>query len=648
MKPDPIAGEAFQKKASFGSFDPADPDRKQWDFETELETEYEYSPRFGSTAFVKFKGRRADGEKVYVTGRPFKGGSSEYAMAVADDPRSFFSYPGLTHVLKGKGGARDILFRLPELLRDCDDPARKGEPIYIPEGEKDVETLRALGLIATTNPDGWRKWNDSYGEYLRGREVVLLLDNDRNGKRRGEELPVRLWRFAKSIKVILLPDLPPKGDVTDWLKTGRLRDDLLKIVEEAEFWQPFACDDDGVPYKSPANARKALDVLGVTVKYNEFAHCFTVEGLPKAGPLLEDKDVTRLRIEVQERCGLIFAKDAFWEYVTDYAHRRTYHPVREYLDAVQGRWDGTPRLDTWLVRYGGAEDSDYVRAVGSLSLLAAVRRVRQPGCKFDEITILEGKQGVEKSTALSVLAGEGSWFTDGLSLGAAPKEVIELLSGSWIVEFAEMDGIKKNEIESVKAMVSRRTDKARPAYGRLSVERPRQCVFFGSTNSSKYLRDTTGNRRFWPVAVQPFDIEALRGDRDQIWAEAATREAKGESIRLARDLWSVAAEHQARREVDDAWAEVLADRLEGLEGKVQSAHIWELCGLSDPSRRSQHHNDRLPVVMEKLGWTRPPSKLRFRRTPDGSEVDGGGTKPCHAWIKGDASIEVTRDDLFPM
>lgn len=626
LKLDHDAVDARQKKADRGSWSPDDPNRRRWDATTSYEAEYPYRRLNGTIAFVKYKGRCADGEKVFATGRPFEGGSSAYAMAVADDPRAFFDLEGLRHVLKGKGETADLLYRLDELVRDTE--ADRDAPVYIPEGEKDVDTLRALGLIATTNPDGWKKWSDNYGEHLRYRHVVLLIDNDKNGEQRGELLPVRLWRYAKSIKVIRLPDLSPKGDVTDWIEAGNSKEALLKIVEETPLWEPFARDEEGRPYKSSSNARLALDLLNVEVRYDEFAHRFTVKGLPSAGSTLEEKDITHLRIIAAERFGINFGKDAWWDYVTNYAYRRTYHPVRDYLNAR--RWDGVPRLDTWLSQYGGAEDNEYTRAVSAIPLIAAVRRVREPGCKFDEVLVLEGVQGGNKSGAFRTLAGRDDWFVDSLPLGADSKTVMEQIAGGWLIEFAEMSGLNKSDVENVKSQVARQFDKARLSYGRLTTERPRQCVFFGTTNAGQYLRDQTGNRRFWPVKVDRFDLDALRRDRDQIWAEAAAREAARESIRLAPHLWAVAGAEQAKRMVPDLFFDTLDALLDGVEGKLRTADIWKAVGLEDQARRTQLHNEKLPAAMVRLGWSRPAGgKLRF-----------GGGKPESAWVKGDASIEV--------
>jgi predicted P-loop ATPase len=621
-----VGRDPRQRKDWAGSSAVDDPDRRRWEHDTVPEHEYVYHLQNGVEAFRKLKGRRSDGGKAFLTARLFTEGWSELEIAQQESPEAFCRHPDLAHYLKGAGDVPHILYALPGLARGIRE--QPDDPVFITEGEKDADTLIALGLIATTNPDGALKWKPEYNEWFRNRDVVVMIDNDPNGRKRGKMLAVALYRFAKSTKLVELPGLARNADVTDWLQTGKSQADLMAAVEATEVWEPFDRDDDGRPYRSPDNARLALDLLGVSVRYDEFADRTTVFGLKGFGPLLDDAAAIRLRFMVEERWRLAFSKEKFWDGVTDYARRNSFHPVRDYLDRL--RWDGVPRLDGWLSRYGGAEASAYSVAVGTIPLIAAVRRVREPGCKFDELLVLEGAQGVDKSTALRVLAVRDEWFVDDLPIGADSKVVMEQISGCWIAEFAEMKGMKSSEVENVKSMVARQIDKARMAYGRAVTERPRQCVFFGTTNADEYLRDSTGNRRFWPIKVTRFDTDALRADRDQLWAEASAREADGESIRLPKHLWAIAGEHQDARMMRDPMFEVLSERLEGHEGKVRANDIWDALGLNDPARRTQSHNNQLHSAMHKLGWSRPPSKLRF---------DG---RPQHAWIKGDASVEVPR------
>ena len=172
----------------------------------------------------------------------------------------------------------------------------------------------------------------------------------------------------------------------------------------------------------------------------------------------------------------------------------------EYLDRLT--WDGVSRLDKWLSTYAGVESTEYTDAIGALMLIAAVRRIRHPGCKFDEMPVLESDQGKEKSTALRIMAVNDDWFSDDVPLNDDGKRVIEALRGRWFVEAAELNGMRKGEVEHLKAFLSRSEDRARMSYDCLCTEVKRQCVIIGTTNSSEYLRDSTGNRRFWPVKYE--------------------------------------------------------------------------------------------------------------------------------------------------
>jgi predicted P-loop ATPase len=201
------------------------------------------------------------------------------------------------------------------------------------------------------------------------------------------------------------------------------------------------------------------------------------------------------------------------------AREYPFHPVRDYLHALN--WDGTPRLNRWLTQYFGVETSPYVRAVGDRFLISAVARVEQPGCKADQVLILEGPQGALKSSALQALANP--WFTDHLSnLGS--KDAAMEVAGVWLVEVSELDALTKASNSAMKSFVSRRSDRFRPPYGKHVVDHPRQCVFAGTINPVEgYLNDLTGARRFWPVVCGDINLETLIRDRDQLWAEALVR-----------------------------------------------------------------------------------------------------------------------------
>jgi predicted P-loop ATPase len=208
--------------------------------------------------------------------------------------------------------------------------------------------------------------------------------------------------------------------------------------------------------------------------------------------------------------------------------------VRQYLDGLV--WDRVPRLDHFAHRYLGvrldpddqtykARTSDFQRAACACWFISAVARIYQPGCKVDHVLILKGPQGGLKSTVFATLGGE--FFSDDIAdLGS--KDASLGATGAWIIELAELAAMARPEIEKIKSFISRSKDRFRPPYGKHNIEVPRQCIFGGSVNTDHFLRDDTGNRRFWPIECGEIDIEGLRRDRDQFWAEAVVRFRKGE------------------------------------------------------------------------------------------------------------------------
>lgn len=379
----------------------------------------------------------------------------------------------------------------------------------------------------------------------------------------------------------------------------------------------FQRDQDNNLLKNQHNLRLAIHKLGINLSFNTFHDRFIVNGLRNFGPVIDDAAMIRLRLLIDENFKWLPAKEFFEDVVKDTARKHSFHPVRDYLDELA--WDGVPRIDRWLSTYFGAKASPYTNAVGRLWLVAAVRRVREPGCKFDEMIVLESDQGKDKSTALAVLAVKEEWFTDNLPLNADSARTIESISGRWIIEVAELQGGRKSEVEHVKAMLSRRIDRARLAYGRLPTEYPRQCVFAGTTNNQKYLRDQTGNRRFWPVAVGKIDISQLKRDRDQLWAEAAAFEAEGESIRLDPALWQDAAVEQDQRREDDPFLMSLSEYLETHTGKIRVTEVFELLGLP-MHMRTTDQNTRVGMAMKALGWEHV--QRRFGGNPEWAYVKG--------------------------
>ena len=229
-----------------------------------------------------------------------------------------------------------------------------------------------------------------------------------------------------------------------------------------------------------------------------------------------------------------------------HSNAHAFNDVKDYLKGLQGKWDGVPRLDCLFIDYLGAKDTAYNRAVTRKAFTAAVARAMTPGCKYDNMVILAGPQGIGKSTLLDKMSR--GWFNDSIRTFEG-KEASELLQGVWLVEVSELDAFRRTDVSRIKQFLSLRADRFRAAYGRNVKELPRTCIFFGTTNTAEYLQDTTGNRRFWPIDTgeQRHTKSVWRDldpEIDQLWAEAYVRWQAGEPLYLSGAIEDAAKEKQ--------------------------------------------------------------------------------------------------------
>jgi predicted P-loop ATPase len=447
------------------------------------------------------------------------------------------------------------------------------------------------------------------------RPTVILFDANPNDSVRAarRQLARELRDRGAVVRHGHLPDDDHRINGPDDLVAVRGDDALWRVIDGATAEDFLRHPEKGhILADSLDNLRLALTRFAIRLAYDEFRRVVLVNGSP-----LDDVRLDRLIIDIDDHFHFRASEETLHRLLVADAHRATLHPVREYLAGLS--WDGTPRLDRWLIDYGGAEDSAYVRAVGALPLLAAVRRVRTPGSKFDELAILESEQGTLKSSALRTLCPRDEWFSDDLPLGVDAKQVIERTTGRWLLEASELHGNRGKEAEALKAFLSRQVDgPCRLAYARDSVSVPRQFVMIGTTNATtSYLKDWSGGRRFWPVRIQRFDLASLRQDRDQLWAEAAARESAGESIRLEESLWPVASEAQEARRATDPWEAILEPLLDGDDlvrtTRVTVADIWEALKL-EASHLDNRHADRVAAILQRYGYSEK-KRLRVNGTP---------------------------------
>jgi predicted P-loop ATPase len=440
--------------------------------------------------------------------------------------------------------------------------------------------------------------------------------------------------------------LSGKGDVSDWIANGGTKSELLKQADATPVWQAdldnwyslAQINARGGVLNNHANAMLALRHdpawQGVFASDEMRGQVMLRCPVPRLGqdpetpfkcptPWVDDNDA-----QAQEYLQLSgfpqMPKHVVATAISQRAAELKYHPIRDYLKSLE--WDGILRvkgglstegdiLEPFLVAYYGTSDTAYNQAVGTMFLVSAVARIMEPGCKVDHVPILEGRQGIGKSTSLLILASE-AYFSDSLP-EVGTKDAMDHLRGKWIIEIAELDAMSRAEDTAFKAFITRQEDKFRPAYGRREIEWPRQCVFVGTTNRAVYLKDETGGRRYWPVPCTSIDLAALKRDRDQIWAEAVHlyRQAHPWHITDPDLIQQAETEQKARFDVDvwhDKITEYVADR-----ELVTVQEIMNKALFIETPKQDRSGQNRVMKTLRHLGWE------------GGARIAGGRT----GWIR---------------
>ncbi len=401
------------------------------------------------------------------------------------------------------------------------------------------------------------------------------------------------------------------------------------------------------------NTMIAIERLGLDCRFNIFTTEYQI-----AGHLLSVNEIGEMRDAALRGLRELIRRNFRFEpnernmaaAAMRMCERRAYHPIKNYLDPLVWQWDGVERIDGMFVNYFGAADTPFNRAVARLVMIASVRRIYQPGCKFDYVVCLQSPQGYNKSEALQILYGD-DYCTDESIFGMRTQQVEETVRGMWAVECAEMVGYSDVKMERIKAQISRKRDRVRRSFDRLAVNAKRSCVLWSTVNDEEFFRPGgEKERRFFPITVGRIDLEALRRDRDQLWAEAMSIEELNppRDLSLAEEFWGDAEVERKSRTQSDPWHDLLmyaAGKAASAEShrkhaadaqKKAYAPIYydDDCASADgqpeeriasayligdvinipPAQRNAAHGKRIGEIMRDLKW-RGPIKVRIGGVP---------------------------------
>lgn len=387
----------------------------------------------------------------------------------------------------------------------------------------------------------------------------------------------------------------------------------------AEIWLKRLQEGDrGKPIPNVANVATALEhapELRGIIRLDEFAGKLMVSARPPWDKRFEprawrDADDTELLVWLQENGLQLRGVQTVADAVRMIAKRHSYDPLQDYLNGLE--WDGHARLSIWLHLYLNAPDTPLNRAMGRAFLISAVARGLDPGCQADHVLSLESPQGKGKTTLVRILGGE--WTQEHLP-DMDSKDGMAALAGAWFVELSELAAMSRSEVEAVKSFISRKIDRYRQAYGRHVIEQPRRCVFVATTNEQTYLRDQTGNRRFWPVECGELEREELEADRDQLFAEAVHAYNRGEAWHFTDpEVIAEATAAQELRVEHDPWLEDISEFVAGRS----TVTTGEILGMLDipRDRSSGPQAKRIAGLMRRLGFEGkecwPDGKRQFR------------------------------------
>jgi hypothetical protein len=433
---------------------------------------------------------------------------------------------------------------------------------------------------------------------------------------------IQVYRLGKIAADAALSPRGFDGYMVKTIKAARKGTAPAKRIARLLNWREQTAE--GAPIKSMHNAILAMNAIGIDCSYDKFHNKLLVgfkgddvqHEITAVLGEVTDPTIIRLRKIMSDRFGFDLEDKATRDAINSEAFDHCFNPMADMLDKAEALWiaDGSkPRLDRFGPEYLNTEDTPLNRATCKLHMIAGIRRVRWPGCKKDEILVLESDEGWNKSSAIRILAGDEN-FSDEKVFGLRGREVQEQLSEIWFHESADLGGLSKAHVDDVKAFASRQVDIARAAFGHFLTKQSRHSIEWGTTNRSEYLQSQEGNRRFWVNRVlKMIDLEKLKADRMMLLGEAANCETRGVSHVLDKALWPDAAEAQEERRVKDPWEDILEHlpkaivHIEGGEERVSSSDLLRVVIDLKVSDQTPAHAMRLAGAMRRAGWQRHPN-----------------------------------------
>jgi putative DNA primase/helicase len=539
------------------------------------------------------------------------------------------------------------------------------KPVLLCEGEKAADAASQLmgAYVAMTWSNGSNAYKKADWSPIYGRKILLWPDADQVGIDAMQGIAALLKKHCPEIKILTPTGMADGFDAADALEQGWTKEstkdwarscvstyhttavakplpvvaqivhaenanviakeahiheapeDTAALTETAAYWVDalgLPVTQKGTPLVNVDCATRALEAYPPwkdMIWFDVFEQkIFTTYRMPPGSEPREwtDVDTIEMQIFMQRTFGISkMPKETLYDALVAVGYRRTRNGPKEYFESLT--WDGVPRINNFLSSHMSADTSEYTEAVSKNFWIAMAARVYRPGCKMDNMMMLEGSQGKYKSTTLGVIGGK--WFAE------AHGQVTDAnfyynIQGKLLIEFAELDAVSKAEASAIKKFASCPTDRYRPVWGRSAKDFPRQCICIGTTNEEEYLKDNSGARRFWPVKTHTIYIDKVRADRDQLFAEAVARYKAGES------WWEVpkeAADEQEKRRMTDEWESMIADYLKYKE-QVRLSDVAIECLMMPPSKIGHLEQRRIGKALSLLGWQ------KFQVTINGARV----------------------------